>query len=288
LSSYNRYFDLLAHFRVQYIAIIACLLIIVLFRKRYKSAGVFILCLGIHFVDVVRSQAAPVLDQITDGPELRILTSNLFATNTDYESHVQFITSVDPDIIVFQEYTYAWQTALSDALEAYVYKIEVPAHHAFGNALYSKYPLSDIQTPALLNVSRKSVEGTVTVSGASLRIFGTHTLPPMSAEMYEARNSHLQKLAKDAGNYDAPMVVMGDLNISPWSNHFRDFVENGKLYDARRGQGILPTWPTHIPLLQIPIDHILHNDGVRVLSINTSSNHSSDHKGIWADIRIVR
>ena len=86
----------------------------------------------------------------------------------------------------------------------------------------------------------------------------------------------------------APMVVMGDLNISPWSTHFRDFVNSAKLHDGRRGQGVLPTWPTEMPLMQIPLDHILFNAGVRVLSMQASSDVKSDHKIIWADVRVAQ
>jgi endonuclease/exonuclease/phosphatase (EEP) superfamily protein YafD len=287
LSSYNRYFDLLSHFRIQYIALIAVVLCIALFSKRYKSAAFLCLCMGIHAFDVARSQNKPEFDTEADGPVLRVMSSNLLANNTDYDLHVQFIKSVDPDIIVFQEYTFAWQAALSPALEAYRYKVEVAANHAFGNALYSKNPLNDIGTPALLNASRKSVEGTVAIDGTTLKIFGTHTLPPMSQQLYEDRNLHLQILGDKARAYSSPMLVMGDLNISPWSNHFRNFVENGRLHDGRRQQGVLPTWPTNISPLQIPIDHILHNSGVRVLSMHTSTGLKSDHKVVWADIKIV-
>lgn len=288
LGAYAWYLDLLSHFRIQYIALIVFALCVTLFWKYYKSAAVFLVCLGVHVFDVAKSQSDHDFETELEGPRLRIMSSNLLASNTDYDAHVQIIKSVNPDVIVFQEYTYAWQAALSFALGEYPYKVEVPAHHAFGNALYSKYPLQNARTPALVVDSRKSVDATMVIDETTLRVFGTHPPPPMSQRMHEERNLHLQRLGDNVQSYTAPMIVLGDLNISPWSTHFREFVSNAKLYDARRGQGLLPTWSIEMPLLQIPIDHILFNERVRVLSMQTSSDVKSDHKVIWADITVAQ
>ena len=323
-SAYHRVFDLLSHFRIQYIVLISLVLCVAVLSRRYKSSAILLVCLSVHIVEVVSSQTYPevgnttakaassvlsdglksslssddsaiekqsqsrVMSSIDKPSQLRVMSSNLLAGNINYDAHVRFIKSVNPDVIVFQEYTFDWQTALVPALEDYAYRIEVPALHAFGNALFSKYPLKDIDTPALVNSSRKSVDGTIVFDGATLRVFGTHPPPPMSQRFYEDRNTHLQKLAAIASAYTEPMVVMGDLNITPWSSHFQSFINNANLFDGRRGQGILPTWPVEIPLLQIPIDHILLNRGVRVVSLQVSSDLESDHKAIWADIVLNR
>jgi len=286
LGAYNRYFDLLSHFRVQYIVLISLSICIALMGKRYKSAVVFLICLGIHGYSVARSVSNTDLKQDFEGPQLRLMSSNLLSSNTDYETHMQRIKSVNPDVIVFQEYTYQWQSALSSSLTEYPYKVEEPASHAFGNALYSKYPLRNMRSVAFVDEMRKSVEGTVMVGNISLKVFGTHAPPPMSRNGYDDRNLHLKNISDKVHAYTAPLVIMGDLNISPWSSHFRNFISAANLHDGRRGQGILPTWPTEIPLLQIPIDHILFNAGVRVLSMQVAGESGSDHRIIWADIQL--
>ena len=83
-----------------------------------------------------------------------------------------------------------------------------------------------------------------------------------------------------------PLVVLGDFNTTPWSYHFRELIINGQLLDGRRGLGILPTWPAKFFPLQIPIDHILLNDGARVVNMQTSTGLSSDHRTIWADLQL--
>ena len=247
-----------------------------------------LVCLAVHVIEVVSSQTTHELNDHVSDIQVRIMSSNLLYKNADYESHLRFIKTVNPDVIAFQEYTYAWQSALLPELKDYVYRVEAPALHAFGNALFSKYPLNDAATPAYVNKERRSVEGTVNFEGATLRVFGTHPPPPLTKSFYADRNIHLQRLGDIVGTYTETLVILGDLNITPWSSDFQDFVETANVRDGRRGLGIYPTWPADNPLLRIPIDHILVSEGVRVLSMNTSTDLGSDHKAIWADISIVQ
>jgi len=103
----------------------------------------------------------------------------------------------------------------------------------------------------------------------------------VSKELYWERNQHLLRVSDITAVSNTPVVVVGDLNVSPWSKHFLEFVNAGKLRDGRRGHGILPTWPAAIAPLQIPIDHIVVSESVHVTSMATSSGFGSDHKLIW-------
>jgi endonuclease/exonuclease/phosphatase (EEP) superfamily protein YafD len=77
--------------------------------------------------------------------------------------------------------------------------------------------------------------------------------------------------------------VLGDLNVSPWSWHFRRLVRESGLRDSMRGWGVQPSWPTFNPLLRIPLDHALHSPGIRIADRQTGRRVGSDHYPLVID-----
>jgi endonuclease/exonuclease/phosphatase family metal-dependent hydrolase len=72
-------------------------------------------------------------------------------------------------------------------------------------------------------------------------------------------------------------VVLGDLNVTAQSPHFRRLLSAGALRDAGAGRGWQPTWPVGFPLLGIRIDHALVNAAVRVREYGRGPAIGSDH-----------
>ena len=63
-------------------------------------------------------------------------------------------------------------------------------------------------------------------------------------------------------------------------------VKTGGLRNARSGFGILPTWPTFMPVLYIPIDHCLVTKEIDIIKLRTGRNVGSDHLPLIADLAI--
>ena len=70
------------------------------------------------------------------------------------------------------------------------------------------------------------------------------------------------------------------------SPFYKNMVKSGKLRNARSGFGILPTWPTFMPLVYIPIDHFLVNKEIGVLKVRTGPKVGSDHLPLITDLVI--
>ncbi len=62
-----------------------------------------------------------------------------------------------------------------------------------------------------------------------------------------------------------------------WAHHYNELVESTGLANARDGFGVLPSWPTNIPIAMIPIDHCLVSDEFTVLDVRTGPDIGSDH-----------
>ena len=134
--------------------------------------------------------------------------------------------------------------------------------------------------------SRSSVEAIAEFAEVSIQLFGTHPPPPTSVAWYHERNRNLLQIAQRYSASPHPVIVMGDLNITPWSAHFSRFLKSGNFDHSRRGIGILPTWPAPVSVLHIPIDHIVFNDKVTVINMERVDGLQSDHITVWADLRI--
>ena len=290
LSGHHIVFDLLSHFRLQYIVLILPLLLLALAGKRWLISLVLTTCLCVHLFTVYQSQqrvspAVPFPNAERQLTTLKVMTSNLLASNTSHDRQINTIQSANPDVIVFQEYTSAWHTVLSNALSSYPHKLTAPLDNPFGIAMYSRYPFTDSTVAPLFTGGKAAIRATVSISGKHIDIFGVHPPPPISAALYRERNKHLQLLAEYGSQSNGPMVIAGDLNTSPWSGAFMQFVQQGNLFDTRAGKGVFATWPDFFKPLQIPIDYIIVSAHFNVLSMHASGDLGSDHKTIWATLQ---
>jgi endonuclease/exonuclease/phosphatase (EEP) superfamily protein YafD len=83
-----------------------------------------------------------------------------------------------------------------------------------------------------------------------------------------------------------PKILVGDLNTSLWSPYYAHLIRQTGLDNARRGFGLLPTWPAYMPwpFLMIPIDHCLVSPDIGVIKMRTGRNIGSDHLPIVVDM----
>jgi endonuclease/exonuclease/phosphatase (EEP) superfamily protein YafD len=96
----------------------------------------------------------------------------------------------------------------------------------------------------------------------------------------------LNELAARSTAVDGPLIVAGDFNATPYSPYFTEWLEKTKLTDSRRGRTPSPSWPTMLPWVGIPIDHVVVNDGFTILSHRRLPNFESDHYGVLVEIAL--
>ena len=83
-----------------------------------------------------------------------------------------------------------------------------------------------------------------------------------------------------------PVIVLGDLNATPWSPVFKKLLGETRLVDARRGFGLRPTWPSTFPPLWIPIDHCLVSPGIEIRDFRVGPACGSDHHALVVDMAL--
>jgi endonuclease/exonuclease/phosphatase (EEP) superfamily protein YafD len=110
-----------------------------------------------------------------------------------------------------------------------------------------------------------------------------HAAPPIRARgAYRARQ--LEIAARLASAAAGPVVLLGDLNCTPWSPAFDRLQAAAGLRDSGRGRGLHPTWLSAMPFIGLPIDHVLVGPGIGVRGRRVGPDIGSDHRPVVADL----
>jgi endonuclease/exonuclease/phosphatase (EEP) superfamily protein YafD len=116
-----------------------------------------------------------------------------------------------------------------------------------------------------------------------LQLLSVHTSWPLGPANSALRDRQLALIGEFARSHTGLLVVLGDLNVSPFSPHFQALLSDSNLKSAAQGFGWQPTWPTFLPPAGIQIDHALTGAGVFVTSFRRGSPVGSDHLPIIID-----
>ncbi len=284
LGRYWWRFELASHFRVQYVLALLPLVLVMLVTRRWRHAAGFGAFLAINLVLV-----APILVPynynpiMKGGTRLTTLALNVEHPNERSDLVLAELAGSEPDVVVLQEVSRRWLSELTPFRERYPHKVELPRSDYFGIALYSKYPILEHRELNYGIVQVPSIVARLDVKGALLTVVGTHPLPPVSAFHSEERNLQLQGLADVMADLEGPVLLLGDLNSTRWSYHFRQLTQRSGL---RPPPGrYRPTWPVGKPWFWIQIDHGLVRDLV-VTGSHTGADVGSDHYPLYLDVHI--
>jgi endonuclease/exonuclease/phosphatase family metal-dependent hydrolase len=160
--------------------------------------------------------------------------------------------------------------------------------------VYSRYPLDQARFMDLGEQGSVNVSASLRSPAGPVGFYAVHLASPTSVAATRTRNRQLQALAgllsaARAGNPGSqPQVLVGDLNVTPFSPRFPAFLEEAGMVDARRGRGWQGTWPAAIPPLRIPIDFCLVDRASRVTGIKRGPRVGSDHLPLEVQLRIPR
>ncbi len=277
--------DLTSHFRVQYLAALSLLAIAFCIGRKFCAAGVMGCAAALNLI-VIAPYYLP--ESKCGSPQaettLRALLINVNTSNKHYELTRELIRSTSPDLIILEEVDAKWMSELSDLRRDYPYEKSEPREDNFGIAMFSRYLFENAKIVYLGDAGVPSVVAQVRVKAKVLNVLTTHPLPPGSRSGSLLRDGQLAELPAFLRNRKGPIVLLGDLNVSPWSAHFRKLLRETGLRDSARGRGIHSTWPTMSLLLRVPIDHCLVSRDVCVLNRIVCRDIGSDHYPLLVDL----
>ena len=217
---------------------------------------------------------------------VRIASINVFFVNRSHRRVLEFIRTAQPDAVVLLEVTSAWRAALA-ALECdypYAHSAAEPSERSV--LILSRRPLTCATVVHFEGMAEPALLAALEFGGRTLRIIAAHATWPMGLRNFSLRNRQLARIAQLARATPAPLIVIGDLNITARSPHFRELLAAGALQSAANGFGYQPTWPTFLPLFGIQIDHCLVSSGIAVQRFARGPRVGSDHRPIVVDLSL--
>ncbi len=267
--------DLFAHFRVQYLSGAMVTSVALFFLGSHRFAIAALCVAGVNLVMILPFYFGSAISDSDVGPKTAMLL-NVNTHSGSPEKVADLLEEVDPDFLVLEEIDSRWVEALSGEFSRYPHQVVHPRADNFGIGLFSKFPLSDEKVifPGMTEVP--TILATVSTGEGSFQICATHPLPPTCLSYSRKRDDQLASLSETLSS-SLPVLLMGDLNTSPWGHAFRRLKKDSGLLDSASGFGIQPSWPAGNFLLRIPIDHALHSPEIRVQDRRICPDVGSDH-----------
>jgi len=218
---------------------------------------------------------------------MRVLLSNVNTANQNHRAVLDLIRDESPDLVALLEVNQSWAAALAELEPDYPHWVKEPRDDNFGIALASRVPIRHQRLLFLGEAGVPSIEVDAQLGESWVKVIATHPLPPTSPENAWYRDGQLAALAGYASQSEHPVVLIGDLNTSPWSHAFRNLIKTSGLLDSALTTGLTLTWPVQLAPLRIPIDHCLVSPEIQVLRRVRGPKVGSDHFPIIIDLTLA-
>ena len=232
------------------------------------------------------------------------MSVNLMYGRTDPFATLAQIDKVNPDVVVFQEWTTAAEKGLLSALNArFPHRALTTRDDAYGQAIFSKlpfvepvrtYPPRRDQTSHTWSVPQ--MRAVVHIAGdpaLPVVLYNVHLLPPVGLEYIKeqrAQAAALATLADEETMAGNRVILAGDWNATPGTAHLDAIETKGYRAAFGRALGRCATWPRtgrlrHVPGIQL--DHVYYggaSSGRRLMADDGGAcdDIGSDHRPVWA------
>jgi endonuclease/exonuclease/phosphatase (EEP) superfamily protein YafD len=279
-------FELLAQFRPQWAALSLLLLVIAVPLRAFGAAALCLACLLAHLVPL-----APYLlsrhARSATAPTLRVLTANLHGRNGDMARFAALIAREQPDVVVLTEVPANFASVAAGLTPSYPHTIIERPGRAFEVIVLSRWTIKQRQVNRSAGQSFPVVSAEVcspVASAGCATVIGLHGARPFGRNVH-LRNAQLALAVRvAAARGDEPVILVGDLNLTPWAPTFAALLETGNLRDASLARGLTATWRSRHALFGLLLDHVLVNPKVAVLGSRIGPDIGSDHLPVAADL----
>lgn len=282
-------------------ACVVAALVAVLFRVRHATVVASIGAAALAVV-VVPAFLPPPVAPPGAAPKTRIVWANLQNWTTGAPALARLLDEERPDIAVLTELSAHHERAASDRRAAYPFQSSFPQRSAFDLLLVSRRAPTTFRMDRRHGADFPVMEARFCGDGVDapcLAIIGLHAPRPelpggLLGVPPDRRDASLALAAEFAGARIAAgdrVILLGDLNTTPFSIAFRRMLAAGGLVDsamvpAESPRRPLPTWFSALPAAGLAIDHALIGPGIAVVDRRLGPDIGSDHRPLVIDVRL--
>ena len=218
-------------------------------------------------------------------PALSITHISLGNAENDYNSVIDYLLSIDADLLSFQELTPDWNTHLIDRLASkYNYIQTLTRLDQYGMGFFSKLPIQNLDTIFYQQIP--NLIGSVKLGGHQrCNIISCQMMPPVNQAAYISIMDHFNFVAGYILQLEGNTMVLGDFHLPPWAAEVQKFKEETHLQDGRRDIHTR-NLDGSLSLPRIPVEHILFSDGMDCTSFAEVGNGVVGRLGITGTYQI--
>jgi len=202
---------------------------------------------------------------------------NVTSAEESYESLTNELLKREIDILSFQEVKPDWARYLQSALkETHPYIIENIRIDLFGMAIYSKFPITKVDTAYAADVPFLTANIELK-EDKELCVISTMMLPSINKRLDSLQTAQMENISNYIKENQETELVLGDFNMVYWSNKIRDFRENASLLNSRRD--------VSQSVLSVPYDHIFHSSDLECTQFRDIIDTTGNRLGIVAHLQ---
>ena len=276
-------FDIIANFRIQ---LVAAGLVLVFAAAALRTGGV--VAMGVLIVAVNLLPIIPFYfggDESGKPPDLVVASYNLLHSATaEKDGVVAWLDELEADVVFLQEAGAEWSRILVQA-DLNWRLVHAPVERGQGFGILALVP-QEAEVDFVDVIGRPAPMVVLDVEGVAVTLLGIHAVSPFNEERAMQRDVELLAVADWVVEQSGNVVVVGDFNATPWSWAFERLVEVTGLENSLDGFGVQRTWPAGNVLLRIPIDHLLHSDGLTVVDRRVLPGYGSDHLPLVVELAV--
>lgn len=284
LSPYSWLADLMSHFQEPALVVTLAAAFFSLAAKGRRTAIGLIVMAMFQVAPLIRYGGSnPALPDPGSKQRVRILMTNVLFDNWMHADLIHLIHTEKPDVIGFVEYTPMWDIGLKEIAKEYPYQVNWPKGPS-GLALWFKTKPKTIDSVQWLVADGNPVIHAVfEFAGKDRHLWLVHPRSPLKLRRWVAGNPEIDAIADTVRRFGGSRIVVGDMNSTDGSRHFRDFIEVSGLRDSRLGFGRQGSWPTDMPY-RIAIDHAFVSEDLAVVDRKLGHMVGSDHFPLIIDL----
>ncbi|MDP0498267.1 MAG: endonuclease/exonuclease/phosphatase family protein [Verrucomicrobiota bacterium JB024] len=275
--------DGLSHFRMEYIVLLGLLALFTVFTRRvvlFVLTLVFLCWNGAEIFHAPDPAPPPVGEKL-----YKAASFNIHTRNREFDKILAWVKEEKPDFFVIVEATDAMEP-LYDALDE-IYpqkKRRSMGRGGFGAVIFSHYPISDDK---FAWAGTGTVQVRIELPEGPIILVAMHPQAPVSKEAWGWRNGTFEDIARFCAAQHDPLVLMGDMNCSPWSPFYKEFEQESGLHPPNVRWLPRRTWPAGLPFLWTPIDQFFVSNGIHPVAEWTGPELGSDHYPIIMTFRVA-
>ncbi len=233
------------------------------------------------------------------GPPLRLVAFNVHITNLQHDRILAWLEGVEADAVVLEEVSTPFLTRVERESKRWKVSASRGRRDSRGIALLlpvDPAPGVEFENARIIHLlhfgeNPPVVEAHLRWADREVVLYGVHCFWPVGRDAAAEQRAEFQALArllKQSQDGGRSVIVLGDLNTTPWSVPFRSLLRDGVVKDSSRGYGLQCSWHGGPGgLVALPIDHALASPDLVAVGRGIGPELGSDHRPLRVEFRPV-